>query len=145
NRILLRGANNATMAILWFAVAKAGLVAVTTMAMLREKELVDVIDKGQVSAAICDKTLDAELLAAQRRCPVLTQIVYFKDPSPQGLEARMAARPTTFRAIDTAAEDVVLIAFTSGTTGKPKGTVHFHRDVMAICDTFPKSIVKMTA
>jgi 2-aminobenzoate-CoA ligase len=75
---------------------------------------------------------------------VLTQIRYFNDDSPDGLEARMAAKPTTFEAVDTATDDVVLIAFTSGTTGKPKGTVHFHRDVLAICDCFPKSIVQMT-
>jgi 2-aminobenzoate-CoA ligase len=145
NRVLLRGANNVTMAICWFAVVKAGLIAVTTMAMLREKELVDVMEKAQVQAALCDKALDTELLAAQQRCPSLTQIVYFNDPSADGLEARMSAKSTHFVAADTAAEDVVLIAFTSGTTGKPKGTMHFHRDVLAICDCFPKSIVQMTA
>lgn len=143
NRVLLRGANNMMMAICWFAVVKAGLVAVTTMAMLREKELVDVIEKGEVQAALCDRLLDADLLAAQQRCPSLTQIVYFNDPAPDGLEARMGAKPRQFDAVDTAAEDPVLIAFTSGTTGKPKGTVHFHRDVLAICDCFPNSIVKI--
>src|SRR5581483_3244627 len=144
NRILLRGANNATMAVLWFAAVKAGLVVVATMPLLREKELVDVTEAAQVGAALCDRKLADELLAAQKRCPVLTQIRYFNDDSPDGLEARMAAKPTTFEAVDTATDDVVLIAFTSGTTGKPKGTVHFHRDVLAICDCFPKSIVQMT-
>jgi 2-aminobenzoate-CoA ligase len=143
NRILLRGANNATMAVLWFAAVKAGLVVVASMPLLREKELVDVIEVAQVGAALCDKKLADEMLSAQKRCPVLTQICYFNDDSPDGLEARMAAKPTTFEAVDTAADDVVLIAFTSGTTGKPKGTVHFHRDVLAICDCFPKSIVQM--
>ena len=71
NRVLLRGANSAMMAVLWYAVAKAGMIVVATMAMLREKELVDVIDKGQINAAISDKTLDTELLAAQKRCPTL--------------------------------------------------------------------------
>jgi 2-aminobenzoate-CoA ligase len=144
NRILLRGANSATMAVLWFAAVKAGLVVVATMPLLREKELVDVIEAARVGAALCDRKLADELLAAQKRCPVLTQILYFNDDSPDGLEARMAAKPTTFEAVDTATDDVVLIAFTSGTTGKPKGTVHFHRDVLAICDCFPKSIVQMT-
>jgi 2-aminobenzoate-CoA ligase len=85
NRVLLRSANNAMLAICWCAVAKAGLIVVATMPLLREKELVDIIEKAQISAAICDRSLDAELQAAQHRCPVLQQIVYFNDPSPEGL------------------------------------------------------------
>ncbi len=144
NRVLLRGPNSPKMAICWLAVVKAGLIAVTTMPLLREKELAEVIDKAQVNAAICDKRLDTELQSAQKKFPVMSQIVCFNDPGPDGLETRMANKPRGFKNADTSAEDVVLIAFTSGTTGKPKGTVHFHRDVMAICDTFPKSTVHMT-
>jgi 2-aminobenzoate-CoA ligase len=144
NRVLLRSANNAMMAICWFAIVKAGLIAVATMPLLREKELVDVIDKAQVSVAICDKRLDAELQAAQLRCPVLQRIVYFNDSSPNGLEACMSAWHTPFSAVDTAAEDTALIAFTSGSTGKPKATIHFHRDVLAACDCFPQSIVHLS-
>ncbi len=145
NRVLLRSANNSMMAICWLAVAKAGLIVVATMPLLREKELVDIIDKAQVSAAICDKRLAAELQAAQARCPVLRQISYFDDPSPAGLEARMTAWHTPFSPVDTAADDTVLIAFTSGSTGKPKAAMHFHRDIMAASDCFPKSIVHLAA
>ena len=143
NRVLLRSANNAMLAICWCAVAKAGLVVVATMPLLREKELVDIIEKAQATAAICDKRLDAELLAAQQRCPVLEQIMYFNDPSQEGLEAYMSKWNEPFKAVDTSAEDTVLIAFTSGSTGKPKASMHFHRDIIAACDCFPKSILHM--
>jgi 2-aminobenzoate-CoA ligase len=145
NRVLLRGANSAMMAVCWCAVAKAGLIVVATMPLLREKELGDVIEKAQVSAAICDRQLDTELQVAQQRCPILQQIVYYNDPSPEGLDARMATWHMPFQAVETADDDTVLIAFTSGSTGKPKATMHFHRDIMAASDCFPRSIVQLTA
>jgi 2-aminobenzoate-CoA ligase len=144
NRVLLRGGNNAFLAICWLAVVKAGLVAVATMPLLRAKELVDVIEKAQISVALCDKSLEEELLLARERCPLLRKIVYFNDHSLAGLETRMATWQRPFEAVDTAADDTALIAFTSGSTGKPKATMHFHRDLLAICDCFPKSIVQMT-
>jgi 2-aminobenzoate-CoA ligase len=134
NRVLLRSANNAMLAICWCAVAKAGLIVVATMPLLREKELVDIIEKAQTNA---------ELQAAQQRCPVLKQIMYFNDSSSEGLEAHMSKWNEPFKAVDTAAEDTVLIAFTSGSTGQPKASMHFHRDIIAACDCFPKSILHM--
>ena len=145
NRVLLRSANNAMLAICWCAVAKAGLIVVATMPLLREKELVDIIEKVQISAAICDLRLDTELQAAQQRCPVLKQVMYFNDPSSAGLEAHMSKWNEPFKAVDTAAEDTVLIAFTSGSTGQPKASMHFHRDIIAACDCFPKSILHMSS
>lgn len=143
NRVLLRGANNPMMAVCWCAVAKAGLIVVATMPLLREKELVDVLEKAEVSVAICDRRLDIELQAAQRRYPQLQHIIYFNDDSPEGLEARMSAWNEPFSSVNTAAEDTVLIAFTSGSTGQPKATAHFHRDILAMCDCFPRSILHM--
>ncbi len=149
NRVLLRSANNAMLAVSWLAVAKAGLIVVATMPLLREKELVEIIEKAQVSAAICDKNLAAELQAAQKRCPILQQIAYFHDPSATGLEARMAAwhKEATqqgYHPVPTAADDITVIAFTSGSTGQPKAALHSHRDILAACDCFPRSIVHLT-
>ena len=145
NRVLLRGANNPMMAASLLAVMKAGLIAVPTMPLLRAKELKAVIDKAQVAAALCDAGLREELELARAECPSLASAVYFNDPAPEGLEARMARQPDSFQAVDTAAEDVCLIAFTSGTTGMPKGTMHFHRDQLAICDCFPRSTLETQA
>ncbi|MBK8741078.1 MAG: benzoate-CoA ligase family protein [Betaproteobacteria bacterium] len=145
NRVLLRGANSPMYAACWLAVVKAGLVAVGTMPLLRAKELVDVITKAEVGAALCDARLVDELAAAQAQCPVLKTVVNYYDKTPAGLEARMAGRSTDCIAVPTAGDDTCMIAFTSGTTGKPKGTMHFHRDVLAAADCFPRSIMKATA
>lgn len=141
NRVLLRGPNNPMMAACWFAVVKAGGIAVATMPLLRAKELVDIVTKAEVSHALCDAALKEELALARPQCPTLTRVLHFHDEA-NGLEARMRDKPADFANADTAAEDTCIIAFTSGTTGKPKGTMHFHRDVMAICDCFPRSILK---
>ncbi|MEO8135647.1 MAG: benzoate-CoA ligase family protein [Betaproteobacteria bacterium] len=145
NRVLLRGANSPMFAACWLAVVKAGLIAVGTMPMLRAKELVDIISRAEVVAALCDAPLLDELLMAQAQMPVLESIVKFHDESPAGLEARMRASPTRGIAAPTAADDTCMIAFTSGTTGKPKGTMHFHRDVMAAADCFPRSTLRAEA
>jgi 2-aminobenzoate-CoA ligase len=145
NRVLLRGPNNPMLAICWLAVVKAGLIVVSTMPLLREKELVEIIEKAQVSTALCDRSFATELQAAQKRCSVLKQIVYFNDAASAGLEERMSVWHESYDAIATAADDPVLVAFTSGSTGKPKATIHAHRDIMAISDCFPRSIVQLAA
>jgi 2-aminobenzoate-CoA ligase len=140
NRVLLRAANKPMLAACWFAVMKAGGIAVATMPLLRAKELSQIIVKAQVTHALCDHALRAELEAAQ---PV-QHTVYFGDASPQGLEALMARHPDSFGNVDTAVDDTCLLAFTSGTTGQPKGTMHFHRDVMAACVCFPPHVLRAT-
>jgi 2-aminobenzoate-CoA ligase len=143
NRVLLRGPNNPMMAACWFAVMKAGAVCVATMPLLRAKELTEVINKAQISHALCDKRLEDDLAAALPGCPSLESVKYWYDDAPDSLESLLLKQPLTFGNVPTAAEDVALIAFTSGTTGKPKGTMHFHRDVVAMCDCFPRSILKV--
>jgi len=142
NRVLLRGANNPMMAACILAVWKVGCVAVPTMPLLRAKELSVIIDKAQISAALCSAALHEELEVAQKLSPVLQQIKCFNSEEVGSVEQLMQAKPTNFVAVDTHAEDVCLISFTSGTTGMPKGTMHFHRDVLAICDCFPRSILQ---
>jgi 2-aminobenzoate-CoA ligase len=141
-RVLLRGPNNATMVAGWLAVVKAGCIAVTTMPLLRAKELGDVIGKARVGVALCEAGLEAELFAAKGRSRDLGAIVCFNGGGgPGSLEALAAKKPSRYAPVDTAADDVCMIAFTSGTTGVPKGTMHFHRDILAVCDTFSRHIL----
>ena len=144
NRVLLRGPNNPMMAACWLAVVKAGCIAVATMPLLRARDLQPIIDKARVSVALCDAALKDEMEAASALCPGLQSTVYFNTSSADSLDSLAAGKTSEFTASDTAADDVCLIAFTSGTTGVPKGTMHFHRDVMAICDCFPRSCVAPT-
>lgn len=144
NRVLLRSANNPMMVACWLAVFKAGGVAVGTMPLYRARELGYILTKAQVKFALCDVRLAEELKAAGAQASSLKQILYFNSDASNSLDALMARKSPGFANCDTALEDVALIAFTSGTTGPAKGTVHFHRDVMAICDCFPHSILKPT-
>jgi 2-aminobenzoate-CoA ligase len=150
NRVLLRGFNGPRMAALWFAILKAGGVVVCTMPLLRTRELTFTADKARITLALSDHRIAHDCVQAMRtrgdgsarkdaRC------VVFGADTDGSLERMMRGKPTTFRNVDTAADDVALIAFTSGTTGEGKGTMHFHRDVMAICDCFPRYVLQPDA
>jgi 2-aminobenzoate-CoA ligase len=143
-RVLLRAANTPMMVACYLAVLKAGAIAVATMPMLRAGELVYPIRKARTALALCDLRLAADLEAARAQAPELARVVYFNSAHADGLEAMIADAPDTFVAADTAADDVCLIGFTSGTTGEPKGTVHFHRDMLAICDGYAGHILRAT-
>jgi 2-aminobenzoate-CoA ligase len=138
NRVLLRGPNNPWLAAAWLAVVKAGGVTVTTMALLRPKEIATITGLTEPSLAICDHRFAEDLAAG---APSLTTLTYGGD-GPDDLAARCAAKDGAFTPVLTAADDVAMLASTSGTTGQPKVAVHFHRDVLATCDTFSHYLIK---
>jgi 2-aminobenzoate-CoA ligase len=144
NRVLLRGANSPMLAACWFAVVKAGGVAVGSMPLLRAKELTQIVHKAQITHALCDERLADELQRAAPQCPTLKSVMHFHSDAPDALEARALAKPAAFDNVDTAADDTCLMAFTSGTTGTPKAAMHFHRDVMAACRCWPTHHLKAT-
>jgi 2-aminobenzoate-CoA ligase len=148
NRVLLRGPNSVMMAACWFAVLKAGGIVVCTMPLLRMRELTYILRKARVSIALTDTRVAGELEHAvgvvdSGADPIRPRIVHFNaDGAAGGLEARAATKRDDFADVRTAADDVALIAFTSGTTGTAKGTMHFHRDVLAIADTFSRHVLR---
>jgi 2-aminobenzoate-CoA ligase len=139
NRVLLRAPNTPMLIASWFGVLKAGGIVVATMPLLRAGELATIIEKAQISHALTDARLVEELETARQDAPVLSNVMTF---GPGGeLEERMEAKQPEFETVETAAEDVALIAPTSGTTGEPKGCMHFHRDILAVCDTFARYLL----
>jgi 2-aminobenzoate-CoA ligase len=137
NRVLLRGANVPMLVASWFAVLKAGGIAVTTMPMLRSVELSAIARKGRIDHVICDERLWADVETTARETGLLRNAARYGGE----LEARAAGKPATFATVPTAAEDVALLAFTSGTTGNPKATMHFHRDVLAMADVVGRHLL----
>ena len=138
NRVLLRGANTPMLAACWFAVMKAGAIAVTTMPLYRATELRNIIEKAQIRHALCDARLQEDLAEAVSGAAAFTALHFGNGE----LEARMDTKPPQFENVATAADDVAIIAFTSGTTGKPKAAMHFHRDILATCDSYGRHVLR---
>ncbi|MFD7326237.1 AMP-binding protein [Streptomyces sp. NPDC059875] len=139
NRVLLRGPTTPWLAACWLAVMKAGAIAVTVLAQQRAQELAVMCEMARCTHALCDIRSVDDLVKAE--VPGL-RITAFGGDSPDDLLSLAMGRPDTYEAVETAADDVALIAFTSGTTGRPKGCMHFHRDVLAVADTFSEHVLR---
>ena len=143
NRVLLRGGNSIEMALAWLAVVKAGLIAVATMPLLRAKELDQIADKGEPALALCEAHLLSEMeLVAQVKSGRLPVLVFGDARRADGLEVFSARQGAVYAGCPTAADDVALLAFTSGTTGVPKACVTTHREVLAACNAWPRHVLK---
>lgn len=143
-RVLLRSANTPMLVACWLAVLKAGGICVTTMPLLRAKELSYIVEKARINIALCELDLAEEMELTRQKVAELRHVGYFTPlgmgtDSDADLDRRAEAKPAGFANVDTAADDVALITFTSGTTGNPKGAMHFHRDILASCDCWPRS------
>ncbi len=138
NRVLLRGYNSPELYACWLAVMKAGAIAVTTMPMLRAPELMSVISKSRPAIAFCDHRIETELMMAGAAVGGAGEIICWGNGD---LEGRMSSVSDRFSNVDTASDDVCLLAFTSGTTGQPKACVHFHRDVLAMADVVARHLL----
>ncbi len=146
NRILIRAANNPAMVASWLAATKAGAVVVNTMPLLRAGELGKIVDKAEVALALCDTRLMDELVTCAKTSKFLKQVIGFDGTANHDAELDRIAlsKAVTFDAVKTGRDDVALMGFTSGTTGEPKATMHFHRDLLIIADGYAKEILKVT-
>ena len=146
NRVLIRSANNPAMVACWLAATKAGAVVVNTMPMLRAGELAKVVDKAEIQLALCDTRLMDEMVACAKDSRFLKQVVGFDGTANHDAELDRVAldKPVTFEAVKTGRDDVCLLGFTSGTTGVPKATMHFHRDVLIIADAYAREVLGVT-
>ena len=146
NRVLIRSANNPAMVGCWLAATKAGAVVVNTMPMLRAGELATIVEKARVRLALCDTRMMDELVACSKASRFLEQVVGFDGTANHDAELDRIAltKPVRFDAVPTGRDDVALLAFTSGTTGEPKATMHFHRDLLAIADGYARDVLGVT-
>jgi 2-aminobenzoate-CoA ligase len=146
NRILVRAANNPALVACWLAATKAGAVVVNTMPMLRAGELGKIVDKAEVTLALCDTRLMDELVNCAKTSKHLRQVIGFDGTANHDAELDRIAlsKDVTFNAVKTGRDDVALLGFTSGTTGEPKATMHFHRDLLLIADSYAKEILSVT-
>lgn len=146
NRVLIRSGNNPAMVACWLAATKVGAVVVNTMPMLRAAELGKIIKKAEVTIALCDTRMMDELISAAKGSDFLETVVGFDGTSNHDAELDRAGleKPVHFDAVPTGRDDVALLGFTSGTTGEPKGTMHFHRDLMIIADGYAREVLNVT-
>src|SRR3984885_3542937 len=146
NRVLIRSANNPAMVACWLAATKAGGVVVNTMPMLRAGELAQIVDKAEIGLALCDTRLMDELVACAKDSAFLKAVVGFDGTANHdaGLDRGALGKPVRFEAVGTGRDDVALLGFTSGTTGDPKATMHFHRDLLIIADGYAREVLGVT-
>jgi 2-aminobenzoate-CoA ligase len=146
NRVLIRSANNPAMVACWLAATKAGAVVVNTMPMLRAGELAKIVDKAEIQFALCDTRIKDELVACAKESLFLKKVIGFDGTANHDAELDRVAldKPVKFSPVATSSDDVALLGFTSGTTGEPKATVHFHRDLLIIADAYAKEVLSVT-
>lgn len=146
NRVLIRSGNNPALVAAWLAATKAGAVVVNTMPLLRAGELTKIVDKAEIGLALCDSRIADELIACAKDSRFLKQVVCFDGTSNHDAELDRVAldKPVQFDAVKTARDDVALLGFTSGTTGEPKATMHFHRDLLIVADGYAKEVLNVT-